>query len=168
MKVKATQSCELLVTPETVACQASLSSEFSRQEYWSKLPFPFPWDLLDPGVKNLGLLHCMQILYPLSHEGRPILILHNNDLKELLVAYFPHTIYKYDTINYLKYMILQKLEMTFWSPKTYCVHFSHFMNVITMNTSLLQLRTVFKTVFLYNYSFICIRKTYKKGKIILY
>ena len=103
----------------------------------------------------------MQILYPLSHEGRPILILHNNDLKEFLVAYFPHTLY--DTINYLKYMILQKIEMTLWSPKMYCIHFSHFMNVITMNTSLLQLRmTVFKTFFLCNYSFICTRKTSKE------
>ena len=28
-----------------------LSVEFSRQEYWSGLPFPFPWDLPDPGIK---------------------------------------------------------------------------------------------------------------------
>ena len=33
---------QLFVTPQTVACQASLSLEFSRQEYWSGLPFPFP------------------------------------------------------------------------------------------------------------------------------
>jgi len=32
--------------PWTVACQALLSMEFSRQEYWSELPFPFPGDLL--------------------------------------------------------------------------------------------------------------------------
>ena len=56
MKVKATQSCELLVTPETVACQASLSTEFSRQEYWSKLPFPSPGDLPDPGIKPRSLI----------------------------------------------------------------------------------------------------------------
>ena len=36
----------------TVAGQAPLSMEFSRQEYWSGLPFPTPGDLLDPGVKN--------------------------------------------------------------------------------------------------------------------
>ena len=35
----------------TVACQASLSMGFSRQEYWSGLPFPPPGDLLDPGIK---------------------------------------------------------------------------------------------------------------------
>ena len=35
----------------TTACQASLSMEFSRQTYWSRLPFPPPRDLPDPGVK---------------------------------------------------------------------------------------------------------------------
>ena len=38
-------------TPLTVACQASLSMEFSRQEYWSGLPFLSSGDLLDPGIK---------------------------------------------------------------------------------------------------------------------
>ena len=41
----------LLVTPWTVAHQAPPSMEFSRQEYWSGLPFPSPGDLPDPGVK---------------------------------------------------------------------------------------------------------------------
>ena len=35
----------------TVACQAPLFMEFSRQEYWSRLPFLSPGDLLDPGVE---------------------------------------------------------------------------------------------------------------------
>ena len=39
------------VTPWTVARQAPLSTEFSRQEYWNGLPFPSPRDLLDPGTK---------------------------------------------------------------------------------------------------------------------
>ena len=39
------------MTPRTVACQASLSMGFSRQEYWSGLPFPSPGDLLDPGIE---------------------------------------------------------------------------------------------------------------------
>ena len=34
-----------------VALQAPLSMEFSRQEYWSGLPFPSPGDLPDPGIK---------------------------------------------------------------------------------------------------------------------
>ena len=38
-------------TPQTVAYQAPLSMGFSRQEYWSGLPFPAPGDLPDPGIE---------------------------------------------------------------------------------------------------------------------
>ena len=39
------------MTPRTIACQASLSMEFSRKGYWSGLPFPSPEDLTKPGIK---------------------------------------------------------------------------------------------------------------------
>ena len=39
------------VIPWTVALQAPLSMEFSRQEYWSGLPFPSPGDLPDRGIE---------------------------------------------------------------------------------------------------------------------
>ena len=39
------------VTPWTTAHQAPLSMGFSRQEYWSGLPFPPPGELSDPGIK---------------------------------------------------------------------------------------------------------------------
>ena len=46
-------SCVLLfVTPQTVAYQGSLSIKFSRQEYWSGLPFPPPGDLPNPGIES--------------------------------------------------------------------------------------------------------------------
>ena len=41
----------LFATPWTVACQSPLSMKFSRQEYWSGLPFPSPGDLPDPGME---------------------------------------------------------------------------------------------------------------------
>ena len=44
------QSCPTLWTPWTVAHQAPLSMEFSRQDYWSGLPFPSPGDLPKPGM----------------------------------------------------------------------------------------------------------------------
>ena len=44
----------LFVTPWTVACQAPLSIQFSRQEYWSRLPFPPPGDLPDPGIELMS------------------------------------------------------------------------------------------------------------------
>ena len=42
-------------TPWTVACQAPLSMEFSRQEYRSVLPFPSPGDIPNPGAEYLPL-----------------------------------------------------------------------------------------------------------------
>ena len=43
---------QLFVTPWIIARQASLSLEFSRQEYWSWLPFPSPGDLPNPGIET--------------------------------------------------------------------------------------------------------------------
>ena len=60
------------MTPWTVVHQAPLSMEFSRQKYWSGLPFPSPGDLPTQGL-NPSLLHCRQILYHLSHQGSLIL-----------------------------------------------------------------------------------------------
>ena len=48
---------QLSATPWTVAHQAPLSMGFSRQEYWSRLPFPSPGDLPgDPGIEPTSLL----------------------------------------------------------------------------------------------------------------
>ena len=49
--VSVAKSCPTLATPRTEAHQAPLSMGFSRQEYWSGLPFPSPRDLSDPGIK---------------------------------------------------------------------------------------------------------------------
>ena len=50
-EVKLLSHVHLFATPWTVAYKAPLSMEFSRQEYWSGLPFPSPGDLPDPGIK---------------------------------------------------------------------------------------------------------------------
>ena len=47
---------QLFATPLTVVHQACLSMEFSRQEYWSGLPFPTPEDRPIPGIKNSVLV----------------------------------------------------------------------------------------------------------------
>ena len=60
----------LFVTLWTVARQAPPSRGFSRQEYWSGLPCLLPGIFLTQG-SNPGLLHCRQILYQLSHQGSP-------------------------------------------------------------------------------------------------
>ena len=55
----------LFASPWTVAHQAPLSMGFSRQEYWSGLPFPPPRDLPDPGIRlfMIGRWMGRRILY---------------------------------------------------------------------------------------------------------
>ena len=48
------ESCLTLATPQTVAPQAPLSTGFSREEYWSPLPFPSPGDLPDLGTEPMS------------------------------------------------------------------------------------------------------------------
>ena len=54
------------VTPRTTA---PLSMEFSRQEYWSGVPFPSPGELLDPGIK-LGSPAMQADTLPSEPQGR--------------------------------------------------------------------------------------------------
>ena len=58
----------MFAKPWTIACQAPLSMEFSRQKYWSELLFPSQRDLPNPGVKSGSpalQVDCLQ----LSHQG---------------------------------------------------------------------------------------------------
>ena len=65
------------VTSRTVACQAPLSMEFSRQVHYSGLPLPSSGDLPDPGTEpttpESPALHVGSL--PLHHLGSPILLL---------------------------------------------------------------------------------------------
>ena len=47
---------QLFATPWIVASQAPLPMEFSRQVYWSELPFATPGDLPDPGIELESLV----------------------------------------------------------------------------------------------------------------
>ena len=51
VKVKSLSRVQLFATPWTVAHQAPPSMGFSRQEYWSGVPFPSPGDLPDPRIE---------------------------------------------------------------------------------------------------------------------
>ena len=51
LKVLVPQSCLTHWNPIDTACQAALSMGFSRQEYWSELPFLSPGDLPSPGIE---------------------------------------------------------------------------------------------------------------------
>ena len=69
-----THRCEciraLSVTPQTVAHQAPLSMEFSREEYWSGLPFSPPGNLPEPGIQPSSPVSQADSLQP-SHQGSP-------------------------------------------------------------------------------------------------
>ena len=56
MKVLVTQSCLTLCDPMDCAYEAPLSMEFSRQEYWSGLPFPSPGNLSNPRIEPVSLV----------------------------------------------------------------------------------------------------------------
>ena len=66
-------SCaQLFAIPRTVPCQAPLSMGFSKQEYWTTLPFALPGDLTDSGMKllSLGLLHWQADYLPLNSNNK--------------------------------------------------------------------------------------------------
>ena len=65
-------SC-IFVTPRMIVCQAALSMQFFRQEYWSGLPFPSPGDLSHPEKTHISYFSCTDIwaLYQLSYQGSP-------------------------------------------------------------------------------------------------
>ena len=64
----------LFATPWKVAYQPLLSIGFSRQAYWSGLPFPSPGDLPNPGIEPWSpALHTDAL--PLSHQGSPDTVL---------------------------------------------------------------------------------------------
>ena len=67
---------QFFATPWTVACQAPLSREFSRQEYWSGLPLPTPGDLPNLGIEtvSLVLLHWQADSLPLVPPGKPFIL----------------------------------------------------------------------------------------------
>ena len=74
VKVKLLSRVRLFATPWTTAYQVPLSMGFSRQEYWSGVPFPSPGDLPNPGIEP-SLTHCRQTLYRLSHQYPNFIIL---------------------------------------------------------------------------------------------
>ena len=72
VRARSLSHVRLFVTPRTVALQAPLSMGFSRQEYWSRLPFPTPGDLLDLRIEP-RLLRWQADSLPLGHQKSPCL-----------------------------------------------------------------------------------------------
>ena len=79
----------LFVTPWTVARQVSLSMGFSRQEYWSGLPFPSPGDHPDPGIKP-GSAALQADSLPSEPQGSPYNVILFSNKKEIECWYGLH------------------------------------------------------------------------------
>ena len=70
VKVLTAQSCPTLCDPVDCSLAGPFVHEFSRQEYWSGLPFPFPGDLPDPGIEP-GSPALQAESLPLELPGKP-------------------------------------------------------------------------------------------------
>ena len=79
------------MTPWTVTHQALLSIGFSRQEYWSGLPFPSQGIFLTQG-SNSGFLNCRQSLYYLSHQASIY-------CAPISIVYFSHLMQRTDSLE---------------------------------------------------------------------
>ena len=67
---------DFLQPPWTVACQAALSVELSRQDYWSRLSFPSPGSLSNPAIKSGSALQTDSL--PFDPPGKhPYIVYYN-------------------------------------------------------------------------------------------
>ena len=82
MLAKSLHKVQFFVTLWTAAHHTPLSVEFSRQEYWSGLPFSSPGDLPHPGIEPRSLALWVDSL-PLSHQGSPVICLGHNLFNQL-------------------------------------------------------------------------------------
>ena len=105
MKVLVAQSCPTLtVIPWTVAHQAPLSVEFSRQEYWSGLTFPSPGDLPDPRIEPSSALQTNSL--PSESPGKPWQHLQSVSMPILLIK-----MCRYDATSLGTSLVVQWLRL---------------------------------------------------------
>ena len=84
VRAKSLQLCPTLYDLQTIVHQALLSIGFSRQEYWSELPFPPPGNLPDPGIEpGSSTLQADSLLT--ESPGKPLRITYLRFLLHMLV-----------------------------------------------------------------------------------
>ena len=119
-----TKSCPTLVTPWTIALQVPLSLGFSRQEYWSGLPFPSPGDLSNPGIKP-GSPELQVDSLPTDLQGKPPILLNSSEKKPCQIPMLEIHLLAYTTLYY------------FWSSSHFpaSVFFTKSFHLLTLLTS---------------------------------
>ena len=120
---------QLFVNFWTVACQVSLSIQFSSQEYWSGLPFPSPGDLPNPGIGPRSPAILADSLLPEPpRKPQPI----------IYIAYqmFPETLLSVLGVYFLQFaMLLQRIsiEMNLKNLVYHLGFLLYFLNKIQAN-----------------------------------
>ena len=112
-------SCDLLfAAPWTVACQAPPSVGFSRQEYWSRLFFPSPGDLLGPGIKPTS--HVSPALaggfFTIEPPGKPLTS--HIGLQKPTCGFSP-VVSPFYTVKYWSHLNLKYYLSIFWLTSVY-------------------------------------------------
>ena len=79
----------------TVAHQAPLSMEFSRQEYWSGLPFPTPGVFPDPGIEHTSLVSPVLVgrFFTTEHLGSLVTFIPTDNPETLICAFYKRNTY---------------------------------------------------------------------------
>ena len=80
-----------------ITLHAPLPMEFSRQEYWSEVPFPTPGDLPNPGIRptSLSLLHWQVDSLLLAPPGKPNLIYIPLNIFDILKSSFEYSFFTF-------------------------------------------------------------------------
>ena len=108
----------LFVTPWSVAHQAPLYMGFSRQEYWSGLPFPSPGDLPNPGIEPslLCLQHWQMDSLPRAPPGKPYFV----TLLPFIDAWFIWWAVNKAKLslhwNLEDWLLSDSIQLCFWTP----------------------------------------------------
>ena len=83
-------SCPTLCDPLDYSPQTSLSMGFFRQEYWSRLPFPSPGNLPDPGIEPESPALQADSL-PFSHQGNPVIYIYTHTYVHAHIQKYTHS-----------------------------------------------------------------------------
>ena len=119
----------LFVTPWIAACQAPLSMGFSRQEYWSRLSFPPPGDLPDPGMEPMSIMSPALVggFFTTSVTWEGPAALENNVITETILATVEPT-------NYFK-GLYSKLLSNVLTKHLYLILFAENLKPIYSNST---------------------------------
>ena len=114
---------QLFAAPWTVTRQAPLSMGFPRQECWSRLPFPTPGDLPNPGIEPhlQHLLHWQVDTLSLSHQGSQITNLFFTDSKDCQPFHQGRCAKKHNPVMTIRFIFEEILNILYWASLGFSV-----------------------------------------------